>query len=477
MMNTKPILTAGLLLGLAGCKLAPHYQRPVSPVPEAWPESAKSEAAQAAEVQWEDYFTDPGLRAVVQLALANNRDMKVAALNVAKVQALYRIQRGELMPTMGVMASGSKSRTPERVNLATQGKNEATISETDSVQFGVLSWELDFFGRLRSLKDKALYQFLSTEQARDATRLSMVATVAQAYLAYAADQDALRLATSTFESQKAYHDLIAASREAGIASELDLSQAASQMESARADAARYKGLLDVDRNTLDLLAGGTVPANLLPKGLDGIQPFREVAAGLSSAVLLRRPDIRMSEFDLQAANANIGAARAAFFPSVSLTAGVGTLSPDVSHLFASGTRTWSFAPQITLPIFSGGSLWANLKVSKVDREIAVAQYEKSIQTAFKEVADGLAQRAALHDQLAAQENLVKALDVSYKLSDSRFQAGLDGYLGVLVAQRSLYGAQQGLVAVRMAQQANQVALFKALGGRMGPAQEGAAPRS
>lgn len=457
-MAPKPILSLGMLLLCSGCTMEPKYTRPSAPVPEAWP--ANHEGLVAADTRWRDFFTEPGLRSVIELALANSRDLRVAALNVEKAQALYRIQRSELYPGVGVMANGEKYRLPEK--MTSDGK--AVIKEQYSVNVGVMAWELDFFGRLRSLKHRALNQYLATEQARAAAETSLVAAVAQGYLMHAADSENLKLAEATFEAQKSFHELIAKSRELGIASDLELRQAQSQMESARSDVALFRGLVALDRNALDLLAGTRVPAELLPLGLDAAGELKDVSAGLPSEVLLRRPDILAAEYQLKAANANIGAARANFFPRVSLTAGMGTMSPELSGLFESGTRTWSFAPQIVAPLFAGGSLWANLKVAKVDREIAVAQYEKAIQSAFREVSDGLVRRESLTGQLEAQRALVEALDASYRLSVARYQEGLDGYLGVLVAQRSLYGAQQGLAATRLACQANRITLYKALGG-------------
>ena len=443
--------------------MAPKYSRPAPPVPETWPNGALQGAGPAAaDLRWQDFFTDPGLRSVIDLALANSRDLRVAALNVEKAQALYRIQRSELYPGVGVMASGDRYRLPEK--MSSDGK--ASIKEQDSVNVGVLSWELDLFGRLRNLKERALNQYLATEQARTATQTSLVAAVAQSYLLHAADSENLQLAKATFEAQKAAYELIAKSRELGIASDLELRQAQSQVDSARSEVAQFRGLVALDRNALDLLTGTPVPAELLPEGLTAVGELKDVSAGLPSEVLLGRPDILAAEFQLKAAYANIGAARAAFFPRVSLTAGAGSMSPELSGLFGSGTRTWSFAPQAIAPIFAGGSLRANLKVAKADRDIAVAQYEKAIQAAFREVGDGLVRRESLAEQLDAQRSLVAALDESHRLSTARYQAGLDGYLGVLVAQRSLYGAQQGLVATRLAYQTNQITLYKTLGGQM-----------
>lgn len=463
-MQPRSILPLALLLISAGCTLAPRYTRPALPVPQAWPQTAGKTDAEivATDTRWQDYFTHPGLQSVIKLALANNLDLRVAALNVEKAQALHRIQRSELMPTAGIMANGQKMRIPEKVSK----DGTASYTEQYSVNVGVMSWEVDFFGRLRSLKSRALNQYLATEQARDAAQISLVAAVAQSCFLTVADRENLKLAQATFDSQKALYDLIAQSRQMGVASELELRQAQSQVDAARADVARFRGLVAMDQNALDLLVGAHVLPELLPEGQDAAGALKDVSAGLPAEVLLGRPDIRMAEYQLMGANANIGAARAAFFPRISLTAGIGTMSPDLSSLFQSGTRTWSFTPQIVAPLFAGGSLWSNLKVAKIDREIATAQYEKSIQSAFREVSDGLVKRTTLVEQLDAQRSLVEALAESHRLSEARYKEGLDSYLGVLVAQRSLYGAQQGLVATRLAYQANQVTLFKALGGRM-----------
>jgi multidrug efflux system outer membrane protein len=317
---------------------------------------------------------------------------------------------------------------------------------------------------VRSLKDRALEQYLATEQARTASQISLVAAVAASYLALAADLENLRLAEATLEAQRASYELIRGSRDLGMATDLDLRQAQSQVDVARVDAARFAGLVAVDRNALDLLAGAPVPDELLPQGLGEAAGASKLSPGLPSDVLLRRPDILAAEHMLQAANASIGAARAAFFPRISLTAAVGTMSDELSALFGSGTGTWTFVPQLTLPIFTGGSRRAGLEAAKVGRDIAVAEYEKAIQTAFREVSDALALRTNLRAQEEAQRSLVDALDEAHRLAEARYRAGIDSYLSVLVAQRALYAARQGLVAVRLAGAVNSITLFKALGG-------------
>ncbi len=460
---------ANIILGssllLSGCTMAPKYARPSLPVPDAWPESAISTPAPAEvpapnELPWRDYFTDTKLRSVIELALSNNRDLRVAALNVQKAQALFRIQRAELTPSVGVMADGQKYRLPEKMT----SDGVAQIVEQYSVNLSTLSWELDLFGRVRSLKDTALNQYLATDQARNAAQISLVAAVANTYLTLAADRENLALAKSTLEAQRTSYDLIRSSLDAGIASDLDLRQAQSQVDAARVDMARYTGFVAANENALDLLVGVHVAPDMLPGALGDVGEMKAISAGLHSEILLRRPDIMAAEYLLRGANANIGAARAAFFPRISLTAGLGTMSPELSGLFDSGTRTWSFTPQIVAPLFAGGSVLANLKAAKVDRDIAVAQYEKAIQSAFREVSDSLVFRTTLMDQEDAQRSLVGALDESYRLSEARYKEGIDGYLGVLVNQRALYVAQRGFVSVRLARVINQVDIYKVLGG-------------
>ena len=289
-----------------------------------------------------------------------------------------------------------------------------------------------------------------------------MAEVANVYLTHAADRESLKLAQSTLEARQATYNLIRRRFDVGIASGLDLSQAQTVMEAARVDVLSYTRQLAFDENALNLLVGSPVPAELLP--FNAVTPLEDISAGLSSEVLLGRPDILQSENLLRAANANIGAARAAFFPTISLTTNIGTTSGELSGLFTAGSRAWLFAPQITLPIFDAGSRWANLKVANADHDIFLAQYEKAIQVAFREVADALARRGTVGDQIAAQEALVGAWADAYRLSDARYIKGIDSYLGVLDAQRSLYAAQQGLIILRLARLTNLVTLYKVLGG-------------
>ena len=460
------VLTLLITGALAGCTLAPQYVRPAAPVPAAWPTGAAyGEAASAAatplaaEVAWQEFFPDRRLQQVIERALEHNRDLRLAALNVERARALYGIQRAELLPAVNALGSMSKSRVP--ADLASTG--QAYTSERYDVSMGISAWEIDFFGRIRSLRDRALEEYLATDQARRSARILLISATAQAYLVLAADRESSRTAAATLEAQESTYKLIGKQVDIGIASPLDLQRVRSQVEAARVEIARWTQVTAQDVNALTLLAGSPLPAELLPADLDGVAVPAEPAAGLASEILLRRPDILAAEHRLKAANANIGAARAAFFPRISLTAAVGTASADLSGLFTAGSGTWSFAPLIAMPIFDART-WSAYAVTKADREIAVAQYEKAIQTAFREVADALAVRGTVEGQIAAQGALVEAVADTYRLSRTRYSRGLDSYLGVLDAQRSLYAAQQGLISLQLIRFANRVTLYRVLGG-------------
>lgn len=463
------LMLLALAASLCGC-LHPHkYDRPALPVPPTWPDGIVSDsnapgALEAINLPWRDFFTDAKLQSVIELALANNRDLRMAALNIEKAQALYRIQRAEQIPTVGVSAAGNLYRLPEKATVGGFSVPQAVTVEQYTVNLGVSSWELDLFGRVRSLKSQALEQYMATEQARAAAQIALVAAVANSYLTLAADREGLRLAQATLDAQQASHDLVLRMRDAGIASDLELNQTRTQVESARADTALFAGRVGLDENLLNLLVGSPVAAGLLPAELGPETSFKKLSSGLTSDVLLKRPDILMAEHQMKAAYANIGAARAAFFPRIALTAGTGFMSSDLSALFTSGAGTWNFAPQVDLPIFDSGSRKANLRVAEVNRDLAIADYEKAIQTAFREVSDSLTLRTRLMEQQDAQAALLQSLEATYQLSDARYKAGIDSYLSVLVAQRSLYGAQQAMVSLRMARLNNLVTLYKVLGG-------------
>ncbi len=456
------------LLALSGCaSMAPEYTRPAAPVPPNWPGGAayKERAAKpadktVADIKWQEFFINEQLQKLIGLALENNRDLRIAALNIEKSQALYRIQRADLFPTVNAAGSAVEARTPGV--LSSSGHTITTRQY--NVNLWVSDYELDLFGRVRSLKDQALEEFFATEEARRSVQISLVAEVASNYLTLAADKEHLKIAQETLDSQQASHNLIKRRFEAGASSELDLRQAQTSVDSARVDIALFTSLVAQDENALALVIGSPIPADLLPSGLSTITALKELGAGLPSEVLQRRPDIIQSEHFLKAANANIGAARAAFFPSITLTTSIGLSSDQLDGLFKGDTWTWSFIPRITLPIFDAGRNQANLKVSEVDREIFLAQYEKTIQNAFREVADALAQYGTLGEQMEAQQSLTDATAVSYRLSEARYRSGITSYLNVLDAQRSLYSAKQGLISVRLSRLVNLVTLYKVLGG-------------
>lgn len=466
-LGLRGAIIAIVLLAISGCTMAPGYTRPDAPVPADWPSgpaykdnAVKSADKAVADIKWQEFFINEQLQKLIALALENNRDLRLSALNIERSRALYRIQRADLFPTVIAAGSGIAQRVPE--SLSTTG--QARTVHQYNVDLGFSAYELDFFGRVRSLKDQALEQFFATEEVRRSLQISLMAEVASNYLTLAADKERLKIAQDTFESQQASYSLIKRRFEAGASSELDLRQAQTTADAARVDIARFTGQVAQDQNALALVIGSPVPADLLPSGLSTITALRELSAGLPSDVLQRRPDIMQAEHLLKASNANIGAARAAFFPRITLTTSIGVASDQLSGLFKGGAGVWSFAPQISLPIFDSGRNQANLKVTEVDREIFLAQYEKTIQTAFREVADALAQQGTLGDQLEAQQSLVEATAGSYRLSAARYKSGIDSYLSVLDAQRSLYGAQLGLISVRLSRFTNLVTLYKVLGG-------------
>jgi multidrug efflux system outer membrane protein len=451
---------------LSGCTMIPKYTRPEAPIPPDWPSGpayretpSTQNAPLAVDLQWREFFTDERLQEIIDEALQNNRDLRAAALNVERARALYGIQRAELLPTVDAVGSSIRERVPAEFS----GTERSVTVTQYSANLGIPSWEIDFFGRIQSLEKAALEEYFATEQARRSAQILLISEVANAYLTLAADRESLKLAQSTLEAQQASYHLIQRRHEVGLSSKLDVHQAQTRVDAARVDVARFTDLAAQDDNALNLLAASSVPTNLLSETLSTVVPLPDVSPGMSSEVLLRRPDILQAESLLKAANANIGAARAAFFPRISLTTAIGTASGDLTGLFRSGSLAWNYSPQIAMPIFDP-RLWSALKVTTVDREIALTQYEKAIQAAFRDVADALARRGTLGDQIEAQESLVEATAEAYRLSNARYVKGIDIYLNVLDAQRSLYAAQQGLISIRLAKLANQVRLYAVLGG-------------
>lgn len=442
---------------LTGCTMAPTYERPKAPIPDTWPggavfpqQAGKPPDQETADLPWQSFFVDPQMQGLIRLALENNRDLRIAALNIERSQAQYQIRRADLAPKIDAVGI---------VN------NQAANNQKYTAALGVSAYELDLFGRVQSLKDQALAQYLATEQARRTVQISLVAEVASTALNLASDRERQRLAQDTLKTQQSSLALIQRRFEVGASSELDLRQAQTQVESARVELSRAASLTAQDENNLNLVVGGKVPANLLPQAAaDNLVAAQDIAPGLPSTVLLRRPDILQAENQLKGFNANIGAARAAFFPRIVLLGTVGSRSDELSGLFKSGTDVWTFSPQIVLPIFDAGARSAQLKAAEVDRDIAVAQYEQAIQTGFREVSNALTVRGAVDEQWAAQQALVKAAAARYLLAQARYDKGIDSYLSVLDAQRSLYSAQQDLIAIRQTRLVNLVTLYKVLGG-------------
>jgi outer membrane protein, multidrug efflux system len=469
-MRTLTVSLIAALLAI-GCTLEPKYDRPAAPVPQTFPSGeayragavAPTTRKAAADIGWREFFTDARLQQLIELTLANNRDLRVAALNVQAARAQYRIQRADLLPTISATASETVQSVPPYLN--SPRLPIPSVIRQDNAGVGFTAYELDLFGRIRSLNHEKLEQYFGYEETRRSSQISLVAEVADGYLTLLADQELVRITADTLKSDIDSYTLTQRMLESGQATELDLRQAESAVDTARASLAQYTRQVAQDLNALQLLVGAPLPEELSNGPPLEQQSFlEELPAGLPSNLLERRPDILSVEHSLRAANANIGAARAAFFPSVSLTGNFGTASTELSGLFAGGSRNWSFSPAISLPIFAGGANVANLDLAKVEKNVQVAQYEKAIQTAFREVADALAARGTLQEQMQAQRALVASSGASYRLSEMRFQNGVDAYLIVLDSQRTLYSAQQGLVSVELTRLENLVGLYKALGG-------------
>ena len=485
-------LTALALLAttwLSACTLTPHYEQPPLPVSRSWPEDTRSsgdraEAAQALpevgvlradQIGWHDFFTDPRLARLVEIALQNNRNLRVAVLNVAASEAQFRVQRGNLFPAISATGSGLAEKLAAGSGIPPGGgagsggpqlpASESVTVHSYSAGIGFTNYELDLFGRQRSLTTQAFETYLAQSETRRGTQISLVAEVASDYFAVLADEALVKLTEDTLRSETETYELTKAMYERDTTTLLSLRQAESSVDSARASLAQYRRQLAQDTHALTLVLGQDIPSDLPPApDIFTESLLAEIPAGLPSDLLTHRPDIMSAEHSLRAANANIGAARAAFLPSIQLTANAGTTSDQLGNLFSKGTGTWSFSPTITLPIFTGGQNVANLDLSHIQKRIAVAQYEQTIQTAFREVSDALAARDTYLEQRHAQEALVAADAEAYRLAEMRFRSGVDAYLTTLDSQRSLYAAQQGLVTVRQAELSNEVTLYKALGG-------------
>jgi multidrug efflux system outer membrane protein len=454
---------------MSGCSLQPIFQRPAAPVAATFPggDAYKYPATgqggtmlPATEIGWRDFMADARLQRIVEIALQNSRDLRVAALKVQQMQAQYRIQRAQLFPQVGAFADAARSRTPAELSKGGGGG----ISQTYSVGLSV-SWEIDFFGRLGSLRDAALQQYFATAYARQATEILLVSQVADQYLTMLGYDELLAVTQNTLKTSQDAYNLVKLQFDAGTANELALRQSEGVVEQAQANYTAYVRLRAQAENALVLLIGEPLPSDLPPlAGLGNQEILTDVPAGLPSDLLVRRPDIQQAEALLRAANANIGAARAAFFPSISLTGGLGTASSTLGGLFGGGSLAWSFLPSIVAPIFNAGANEANLDVAKLQKDIDIATYEKAIQAAFREVADGLAARGTYDDQVSSLERYTLSQQRQLELSIMRYKSGIDSYLAVLTAQTSYYAAQQTLVAARLNRLTSLVDLYRALGG-------------
>lgn len=460
----KPSILA-LCAALAGCSLMPDYRRPELPVAAQWPSTVQPEGARkAAELDWRAFFPDPRLRALIAAALEHNRDMRIAAARVEEARALYGIARADRLPNVNAAGSGQSSRTPADLSFT----GGTLVSHRYDAGLSLLSFELDFWGRVKSLNEAALESYLASEEARRALRLTLIADVANAYLTLLEMEERTALARETVKSREETRTMVSHRREAGLAGDLDFLQADGAFQLARAELASLERQRSAAGNALALLAG-RLPDSL-PGGLtladQGIVP--DLAAGLPSEVLLQRPDVLSAEHRLIAANANIGAARAAFLPRISLTAGLGMASGTLAGLFDGGRDAWNFQPTLSLPLFDAGRAAAGTDLAEARKVIAVAEYEKTIQQAFREVADLLADRTHLAGQLQAQQAAEKTLLERLRLAEARYKAGISSYLEVLDAQREIFSAQQSTVQIRRARLTAAVQLYKALGNSGAP---------
>lgn len=471
----KAILTlsvAGLALTAAACEtMAPEYERPDFPAAQTWgmhnnsalpgyttPEIKRA----AARLNWQDYFSDPALKQVISVALVNNKDLKLAALRIEEARSLYRIERSDTLPSINAGASGNLQRSSDQSSPT----GDATTTKIYNANVGMSSYELDLFGKIRSQNEAALNTFLATESARKTLENALVAETANAYLQLLADQKLLTLTKKTLEAQEHTYNILSQSRDKGVGTSQDVSRAQTAVETARVNLFQYRRAVEQDINALVLLMGVAHNEAKIPDStLDKIDLPKNLPVGLPSEVLLARPDIRQAEYELLARNADIGAARAAFFPSITLTGTFGFASDSLSTLLRGGAfGAWSFMPQITMPIFNNDRNQANLDLAEIRKEQAILNYEKAIQTGFREVADELAARATLDKQLEAQQRLVTAARQVYDISGARYKSGIDNFLSVLDAQRALYAAEQAEIQIERQRLSNLVNLYKTLGG-------------
>jgi multidrug efflux system outer membrane protein len=448
------------LLFLAACNLTPKYERPVAPVPAQFADAGTPKGS-ASAMPVVNFVQEPKLQKVVALALDQSRDLRKSVLAITAARAQYRIQKAQLYPSIDATLAVQAGRAVYDLG----GQTGVATSETYSAEVGVSNWEIDLFGRLRSLTEAQRQQFLATVETAKATRISLVAETAQAWVALAADKSRMGIAKDTMTSAKRTMDLTEALVVGGTENRSDYWQADTLFQAARADVATLQAQIAQDKNALDLLCGAAVPEDLLPDALpDALDWFGDVPAGLESSVLLERPDVLAAEHQLMAANANIGAARAQYFPRITLTGATGIASTALAALFDGPSWVWSLVPSLAQPIFHGGAIKANVEYSKAQKAIMVATYEQAIQSAFRDVADALATRATITEQLDAQKAQVEVATKAFELAQARYKAGVDTFLNSLVAERALYTAKNALAATQQAALANRVQLYRVLGG-------------
>lgn len=466
MRKTLCLLPLASALLLSGCiSLAPEYERPEAPVEQVWPqdEATKNAALLTEGLQkWSDFFTDERLTKLIELGLQNNRSLRSAFYSVEQARAQYNVSRADLLPSVAVQAEETAGRTP----ASTTGTGVDVTSHTYSANAAMASYELDLFGRIRNLNEQALQAYFQTQAAQRTAQMTVITEIAQTWLSLGASKDLLKLAQETYDSQSESLKLIQQSYELGASSMLEVQQAMQTVATAKAAAVQASRSVAQYRNALATLVGTKVPAELEPEGLkmDITKPQVSVASNIPSEVLLARPDIASAEAVLRSANANIGVARAAFFPSITLTGSAGSISGELNELFNGGTHTWSFVPNITLPIFTGGANIANLRAAEAYQKKSIADYELTIQTAFQEVADALATEGTVADELLAQQQLAAATAETLRLSEERYKNGADSYLEVLDSQRSNFSAQQAVINAQLSRAASLVTLYKVLGG-------------
>ena len=446
---------------LSGCaSMAPPYTTPALPVSSAYETDRAQDGANAASIAWRDYFTDPQLQTLIELALTNNRDLRIAVLHVDEARAAYDIQRAERFPTIGVQASKDRSLTPGDLNMT----GKPLLASQYQVGLGLSGWEIDFWGRVRSLQDAALESYLATDSARRAATVALVAQVANSYFALREVDERIVLAQQTIASRSESLRIFTRRVEVGSTSRLNLTQVQTLLTQAQALGIQLEQERAAQTHALTLLLGAPADLPLGKVPMDEQQELRELRPGLPSDLLTQRPDIVAAEHQLKAANANIGAARAAFFPRIALTSSLGTASAELDGLFAAGSLAWIFSPSISLPIFDGGRRHNNLSLAETRRDLAVANYEKTVQLAFRDVSDALSARHWLSQQVAIARSALATQRERARLSQLRYDSGAAAYLDVLDAQRDLLAAEQQLVQTRRALLSSRVSLYTALGG-------------